>query len=157
MTGVVETPEVAGQQPTVNYGFRREFRLIQVARHDGLASNGNFANAIRGRVDNAHFHPRQRRANSVRPKRSQIVDRDSGAGFRESISIGDRNAEIVEKLQRLRFGEGAANDDGAKFSAKRFMDLLEKAAAEGETRLAFGKRLVDTNERIENFSMRSSA
>jgi len=37
-------------------------------------------------------------------------------------------------LQRLRFGEGAADNDGAELSAKRFMNLLEQAAADAETR-----------------------
>ena len=152
MARLVEAAEVAGQEPPIDDGFRREFRLIQVARHDGLASNGNFANAVGCRIYDAHFHPRQRLAYSVRAKRFQIVDRDCRAGFRESVSVSDGNSEIVEKLQRLRFGEGAPYDDSAKFSAKGFMDLLEQAAADAETRLAFGECPVDSNERIENFT-----
>src|SRR5712664_2260575 len=151
MTRAVEAPEVAGQEPAVDDGFRREFRLIQVARHNGFASNGNFADTVGGRIHDAHFHPGQRLANGVRAKRFQIVDRDGGAGLRESVSIGDRNSEIVEKLQRLRFSEGAADDDGAELSAESYMNLLEQAAADAETRLPFGERLVDSNEGIENF------
>src|SRR5712664_4497230 len=150
VASLVEAAKVAGQQPAVDDGFRRKFRLIHIARHDGFASNRNFANTVGGRIYDAHFHPRQWLANGVRAKRFQIVDRDGSAGFRESVSVGDRNPEIVEKLQRLRFAEGAAYDDGAKLSAERFMDLLEQAAADSETRLAFGECLVDSNERIEN-------
>src|SRR6267378_1398037 len=149
----VETAKVAGQEPAVDDGFRREFRFIQIARHDGLASNGDFANAVGSGIYDANFHPRQRLAYGVRAKWFQIVDRNGGASFRESVSVSDRNTEIVEKLQRLRFGESAADKDGAEFSAKRFMDLLEHAAADFETRPAFGERLVDSNERVKNFTL----
>src|SRR5216683_7404276 len=152
MTRLVEATEVAGQEPSVDDGFRREFRFIQVTRHNGFASNGNFANTVGGRILDAHFHPRQRFANGVRAKRFQIIDGDGSAGFRESISSGDENPEIVEKLQRLRFCKCAANDDGAELSAKRFMDLLEQAAADAETRPAPGECLVDSNEGVENFT-----
>src|SRR5712692_9577471 len=151
MTRAVEAPEVAGQKPTVDDGFRREFRFIQITRHNGFAANGNLANTVGGRIHDAHFHPRQRLANGVSAKRFQIIDSDGSAGFRESVTIGDGNPEIVEKLQRLRFGEGAADNDGAELSAKRFMNLLEQAAADSETRPAFGERLVDSKERVKNF------
>src|SRR6267143_1607398 len=117
VASLVEAAKVAGQEPAVDDGFRREFRFIQVARHDGLASNGDFANAVGGGIYDAHFHPRQRLAHGVRAKWLQIVD-----------------------------------NDGAEFSAKRFMDLLENAAADFETRPAFGERLVDSNERVKNFT-----
>jgi len=107
MTRAVEAPEVAGHQPAVNDGFRSEFRLIQVARHDGFASNGNFANTVDGRIHNAHFHPRQRLANGIRAKRFQVIDGDRRTRFREPVSVGDGNPEVVEKLQRLRFAESA--------------------------------------------------
>src|SRR5712692_2083596 len=153
MSLAVKTPEVAGHEPTVDDSFRREFGLIQVAGHDGLTSNGNFANAVGGRIHDAHFHPRQWLANRVSAEWFQIVDRDGRAGFRESVAIGDGNPEIVEKLQRLRFGERAANDDRAKLSAKRFMDLLEQAAANAEARLALRQPLVDSNKYVENLSL----
>src|SRR5882762_1403293 len=113
MARAIEAAEIAGQKPAVNDGFRREFWLIQVPGHDGLASDSNFANAVGGGIQNAYFHSRQRLADSVRAKWFQIVDGDCRAGFRESISIGYRNAEVVEKLQCLRFAESAANDNGA--------------------------------------------
>src|SRR2546421_277248 len=145
---LVETPEVAGQEPTFDDGFRREFRLIQIARHDGLAANSNFANAVNRRIHDAYFHSRQRLANGICAKRFQIVDRDGSAGFRESISVGDGNTKIVEKLQRLRFAKSTANNYGAEFSAKRFMDLFKQAAADTETRPALGEYFVDADEHI---------
>src|SRR5258708_602327 len=151
MTRLVEAPEVACQEPPVDDGFRREFRFIQITRHNGFAANGNFADTVGGRIHDAHFHPGQRLANGVRAKRFQVVDRDGGAGLRESVSIGDGNPEIVEKLQRLRFGKGAAYDDGAELSAESFMNLLEQAPADSEARPALGECLVDSNEGIENF------
>ncbi len=54
-------------------------------------------------------------------------------------------------MQRLRFGEGAADNDGAEFSAKPFVDLFEQEAADSETRLALRQRFVHANERIEKF------
>src|SRR5258708_39244045 len=146
----VEAAEVAGQEPPVDDGFRRQFRLIQVARHHGFAANRNFANAVGGRIHDAHFHPWQWLANGVRAKWFQIIDRDCRAGFGESVSVGDGNPEIVEKLQRLWFGEGAADNDGAELAAKSFVDLLEQAAADAGTRPAFRQRFVHSNERIEN-------
>jgi len=45
---------------------------------------------------------------------------------------------VVEKLQRLRFGERAADDDGLEFAAECGVNLFQKTAAEPETRVAFG-------------------
>ena len=124
MARAVKAPEVAGQKPAIDDGLRREFRFIQVAGHDGSASDGDFANAVRGRMQNAHFHPGQRLADGIRAKRFQIVDGDCCACFRESVSVGDGNAEVVEKLQSLRLRECTSDDDGLQFAAKRLMDLL---------------------------------
>src|SRR5260370_834199 len=123
----VKTPEIAGHKPAVD---------------DGFAADRNFANAIGSRIHDAHFHPGQWLANRVRAKRFQIVDGDRRTGFRESVSVGDGNPEIVEKLQRLRFGESAADNNGAKFSAKRFMDLFEQEAADTTARLTLSEQLV---------------
>src|SRR5882672_61013 len=68
------------------------------------------------------------------------------------IAVGHRNAEVVEELQGLRLGEGAADDDGAEFAAKAFVDLLKETTAETWTRTRFSEGFVDTNERIEDFS-----
>src|SRR5713226_3045779 len=152
MARAVKAAEVAGQEPTIDDGFRREFRLIQVTRHHGLAANRNFADAVGGRIYDAHFHPGQRLANRVRAKRFQIVDRDRRAGFREPIPVGDGDPEIVEKLERLRLGKCTADNNSVELSAKRFMDLLEQAAADSEAWPAPGECLVDSYEHIEDFS-----
>src|SRR5258708_40221383 len=104
MPGSVKASEVASQKPSVDDGFLREFWFIQIAGHDGFASNSNFANAVGSRIHDAHFHSWQRLADGVRAEWFQIVDRDRRAGFRESVSVGDGNPEIVKKLQRLRVG-----------------------------------------------------
>src|SRR5216683_1826416 len=108
MARAVKAAEVAGHEPTINDGFRREFRLIQVTRHHGLAANSNFADAV-----------------------------------------GDGDPEIVEKLERLRLGKCTADNNSVELSAKRFMDLLEQAAADSEAWPAFRQRLVDSNECVE--------
>src|SRR5207302_7408415 len=150
MTLAVKAAEVAGQKPAVDDGFGRKFRLIQVAGHDGLAADTNFTDAVGGGIQNAHFHPGQRLADSVRAKGFQIVDGDRRARFRKSVSVGDGNAQVVEKLQRLRFTEGAANNDRAKLSAKRFVNLLQQEAADPEARTAFCHRFVQANQSFEN-------
>src|SRR5260370_30492265 len=81
MTRLVEAAEVASQEPPVDDGFRREFRFIQITRHNGFAANGNFANTVGSRIHDADFDPGQRLANGVRAKRFQVVDRDCGAGL----------------------------------------------------------------------------
>src|SRR5260370_30028037 len=152
MSGSVKASEVAGQKPAINDGFRREFRFIQIASHDGFAADSNFANAIGSRIQNAHFHPGQWLANGVRAKWFQIVDRDCRPGFRESVSVGTGNPAIVKKLQRLRFSKSSADDNGAELSAKRFMDLFEQEAADTKAWPSFGQRLVQANKHIENFA-----
>ena len=112
MARVVEAAEVPGHQPAVNDGFRRKFRLVQVARHHRLASNGNFANAVGSRIHNAHLHPGQRLANRVRAKRFQIVRCYAHAGLGQPVGIRHGNAQVIKELQDLRFGEGATNEDG---------------------------------------------
>src|SRR5712692_6289482 len=150
MSLAVKTPEVASQKPSVDNGFRREFPFIQVAGHNGFAADSNVANAIGSRIHDAHFPCRQWLANGVRAKWFQIVDGDRRTGFRESVSVGNGNPEIVKKLQRLRFSESAADNNGAEFSAKRFMDLFDQEAADSKARLTLSEQLVESNERIEN-------
>src|SRR6266849_8437332 len=152
MSLAVKTPEVASQKPSVDNGFRREFPFIQVAGHNGFAADSNVANAIGSRIHNAHFHSWQRLADRVRAEWFQIVDRDRRTGFRESVSVGNGNPEIVKKLQRLRFSESAADNDGAEFSAKRFMDLFEQEAADAKAWQSLRQRLVQANKHIENFA-----
>ena len=79
-------------------------------------------------IDDANFHAGQRLADGVRAKRLEIVDRDRGAGFGEAVAVGDRNSQIVEKLQRLRLRECATDNDGAQFAAKRCVHLLQQDA-----------------------------
>ena len=50
MTRAVKAAEVARQKPAVNDCLCREFRLIQVAGHDGFAADSDFADAVRGRL-----------------------------------------------------------------------------------------------------------
>ena len=83
----------------------------------------------------------------------EIVHGDGGARFGEAIAVGDRDAEVVEELQRLRLAEGAADYDGAQFSAEIVVDLFQQQAAEAESRLALRQRLVDGNERVEDFAL----
>src|SRR5258708_2473185 len=49
-----EAAEVAGQEPPVDVGSRRECGFIKIPRHNGFASNGNFANTVGGRIHDAH-------------------------------------------------------------------------------------------------------
>ena len=65
------------------------------------------------RIDDANLHPGKRLADGVGAKGLEIVDGDRGARFGEAIAVGDRDAEVVKKLQRLRLGECASNNDGA--------------------------------------------
>src|SRR5260370_18994565 len=151
MASAVEAAEIAGHQPTVDNGFRCEFWLIQVTRHDGFAAHSNFADAIRRWIHDAHFHSGQRLADSVRAKRFQIVDGDRRSGFCKSVSVGDRNPQIVEKLQRLRFSESAADNDRAQLSAKCLVDLLEQDAADAEAGPGFFATFFLTPKSIANF------
>jgi len=49
-------------------------------------------------------------ANGICAEWHQIVYGDCGAGFGKAVAVGYGDAEVVEKLQGLRLGEGAADD-----------------------------------------------
>jgi hypothetical protein len=55
----------------------------------------------------------------------QVIDGDGRACFRKPIAIGYGDAQVVEKLERLRLGECASYDNGAQFAAETDVDLLE--------------------------------
>ena len=55
----------------------------------------------------------------------QVVHGDSRSRFGEAVSVRYWDAEIVEELQGLWFGEGAANDDGAQVAAEVVVNLPE--------------------------------
>ena len=76
-------PEIAGHQPAVDDGFRGQFGIVEIMRHDRLAANGDFADAIRHRDSRYYFHARQRLANGVRAEWFEIVHGDRRACFRE--------------------------------------------------------------------------
>src|SRR6266436_4541222 len=62
---------------------------------------------------------------------STIVSAVSSGSLRyPAIAVGYGDAEVVEKLQGLRLGEGTANDDGAELAAKALVDLPQKTTAE---------------------------
>ena len=103
-------------------------------------------------LDDANFHSGQRLADGVRAKGPQIIHRDRSARFREAVAVGNGDAEIVEKLKRLRLGESAADDDSAKLAAERLVDLFQQAAAKAEARAALGERFVDGNNRVKHFA-----
>src|SRR5438132_8396832 len=151
----VELAEVTGAQPAIHDRLGGKLRLVEIAGHDCLAADVHFTDAILTGVDDLDFHARKRLANGVRAKWLEIVHGDSRAGLGEAVAIGDGDAEIVEKLQRLWFGERASHDDGPEFAAKCRMNLFQKAATEPEARLALRERLVHRNEEVKNFSFAS--
>src|SRR6266446_5970005 len=153
MAGGVEAAEVAGHKPAVDDGFGGKFGLVEVAGHYGLAANGDLAEAVGIGIENANLHAGERFANGVRAERLQIVDGDGGACFGEAVAVGDWDAEVVEKLQGLRLGEGAADDDSAELAAKGVVDLLEEEAAQGEAGLTFCEGFVDGDKGVEDFSL----
>src|ERR1700676_5021340 len=69
MAGGIEAAEVAGHEPAVDDGLSSEFGLVEVAGHYGLAAHGDFADAVRVRIDDADFHARERFADGVGAER----------------------------------------------------------------------------------------
>ena len=80
--------------------------------------------------------PGQRLADRVGAKRLQIVHGDHRAGFGAAVAVADRNAEIVEELQRRRLGECAADEQRAQLAAECLMNCPQKRAAEFQIRAA---------------------
>src|SRR4030095_2421807 len=145
----VEPSDIAGAEPAVDDGFGGEFRFMQIAGHDGLAANLNLADAVGTGISNADFHAWKRLSDGVRAKRFQIVDGDRGAGFGEAVAVSDGNADVIEKLQSLRLGERATDNDGAELASKGGVTVLQEGAAEPKTRAAFGEGLVHRDEKFE--------
>ena len=79
---------------------------------------------------NAQLHSRQRLAHGVGAKRLEIIHRQHGAGFGQTISIRHGNSEIVEKLQRRRLHERAAGKHGPQFSAEGLVYLAQQLPAQ---------------------------
>src|SRR5208282_6124615 len=92
----------------------------------------------------------QRFPDRVRAKGPQIVDRDRGSCFGQSIAVRHGDAQVVEELQRLRLREGSANDNGFQASTKGRVHLLEQATADGQARAALRQGDVDFPQRLED-------
>src|SRR5262249_55578830 len=110
----------------------------------------DLADAVCVRFDDAYLHPGQRFADGVGTEGMQVVNGDGSAGFGQAIAIRDGNAEVVKKLQRLRFAEGPTDDDRAQFASEIVVNLLQQQTAEAQARMVFRQSFVDCNERVEN-------
>src|SRR6516165_10473950 len=148
----IDAAKVAGLEPTIRKCFGREFGIVQVTGHDRFAADVDFADTIFSRVYNFDLHSGKRFTDGVCTEWIEVVYRDSRASFRKAVAVRDRNPEVVEKLQGLRFGERTADDDGAEFSAEVGVNLAEKFAAKARPRFAFCKSFVGRHQKIENFA-----
>src|SRR5262245_5711531 len=148
----VELAEVAGAEPTVHDRFGGELWIVEIARHDRFAAHPDFADAIGSGIDDFDLHAGEGFADRVGPEWLQVVDGDGGAGFGEAIAVGYGNAEVIEKLQGLRFRERTTYNDGAKVASECGVDLLQQPPAEPKTRLRLGERFVESDEFVEDFA-----
>src|SRR5438105_15668746 len=80
----------------------------------------------------------------------QVVYGDSRSRFGEAVSVRYWDAEIVEELQGLWFGEGAANDDGTQFTTEILVDLLQEKAAQAKSWMTFRECFVDGHECVKD-------
>src|SRR5208282_6441440 len=89
----------------------------------------------------------------VAAERFQIVDRDHSAGFGAAVAIAHWNSQLVEKLQRFGFGEGAADEKGAQLAAEGLMDLWKEGAADFQMRATSRQCAVRRDQCIQDFAL----
>ena len=124
----VDAAEVAGHQPAVHDRFRGQSPDRRGSATSPSCCAPPLRRFPRRRVRRCEFPlPGSGRPTVSGAKRIEIVERDGGARLGQAVAVGDRNAEVVKKLQRLRLGERAAHKQSAQLAAKRLMDLLEQA------------------------------
>ena len=149
MPVAIKAAKIAGDQPAIHDGLRGQLGIVQVVRHHRLAVNRNFADAIGIGIENTQLDSRQRLAYGVRAKRLQVIQGERGAGLGKPVSVGDGNAEIVEKLQRRRLDEGSASKHRPQFSAEPLMNLRQKFAAQADLGVRASKRLIQRDHSME--------
>jgi len=81
------------------------------------------------RLDHPHLHARQRLTHGDRAKWFQVVHGNRGASFREPVSIGDLNPQVVEELKGGRLHERAAHKQSAQFPTEGFVHLRQDLPA----------------------------
>src|SRR5207245_3864368 len=145
MAGTIEASQIAGEQPTVHYGFGSELGIVEVMRHDGFATGSDFANTVSVRIQDAKFHSRQWLAHCVRAEWLQVIHGQYRAGLGQSVTISDGNPQIVEKLQSRRVHECAPGEHRQQLSTENFVDLRQQFAAKRHVRSFTSEELIDQN------------
>ena len=106
----IDAAEVAGHEPAIHDGFRRHFRIVQISRTSRSCCARPLRRFRPRPAPDANFHPAHGFADGVGPEGLEIVQRDRGARFRATVAVVNRNADVVEKLNRGRFGKRAADE-----------------------------------------------
>ena len=104
-------------------------------------------------LTNANFHSAHGAAHRFGAKRLQIVQGDRGARFRAAVAVVDRNAEIVEKLDRGGLGERAADEQRAQTAAESLVNILQQHAAERGMRAAARECAIDGDQRVQHAAL----
>src|SRR5450432_2744354 len=130
MSSTVKSPQIAGDQPAVNDGLKREFRVVQIMRHDCLAANRDFAHALVVWIQNPQLDSGERLAHRICPKWLQIVERQRRPRLRQAVPIHHRDAEVIKELHRRRLHKCATGDQRQQLAAKRTMHTGQQHTAQ---------------------------
>src|SRR4029077_11850359 len=112
----------------------------------GFASYRHFTHAIRTGINDAQLHSSYRLSPPVGAEGPEIVHRDGGARLRASVTVGDLDAEIVEKFQSLGLGERSANQERAQSAAKGLVNILQKKPAQPELGTPASRHAIHAHE-----------
>src|SRR5208282_760173 len=150
MAVAIEAAQIAGQEPAIDNRLQGEFGIVEIVGHESLAAGRDFSNAFVVRIQNAQLDSGKRLTDCVGAKRSQIVERKSCARLGETITVHNRNTEVVEKLHGRGFHECAARDQGQQLAAKGAVHTGKQHAAELDLWTAARQKLVGRDHAVEN-------
>ena len=145
MAAALKPAEIAGQKPAIDDGLQGEFRIIQIVRHHRLAARRHFPHTFSIRTQNSQFDSGQRLADRIGAERFEVVEREGGARFGETVTVDHGNAEIVEELQRRGFQECSAGNQRQQLSSKSPVHTGKQHAAELHIRPAARQDPINRN------------
>src|ERR1700736_3226032 len=87
-------------------------------------------NTLRVGIQDSQLNVGKRATYGIGAKRFEVVQGKRGASLGQTVSVRDRNSEIVEELERGRLDERATRKEGQQLSTKRLVNLAEQFSAE---------------------------
>src|SRR5262245_13018337 len=150
MPAGIQSTQVARLEPVADDNLSRLLRILEVTLHHCWAANRDLTDPFLIRVDDSQFDSRQWLAYGIRSKWLKVVDGDRRSSFRQAISVGHGDSQVVKKLQRTRLRESTTGDQRKELAAEGLVNLRKQAAAQTWFWCAAREKTVNGNEAIEH-------